>query len=201
MTLRPPPLPPDTGRNFPVLNQVKPKPDEAAMLRRATQDGPIVLHSLKELASALKARTAPSAPPGRKAAPAALRPALDQHDVASARSPARSPARASVGAPARQPTRPAPSPGPSPAPSSGSDSVEVQLGAWRSQAEADAGWAKAKAKAPNQIGRLNPRIVTADLPGKGRYYRLRTSPAAGQSQAALCDSLMATGLACIPVRD
>ncbi|MFO1248291.1 MAG: tetratricopeptide repeat protein [Alphaproteobacteria bacterium] len=78
---------------------------------------------------------------------------------------------------------------------------EVQLGAWRSQAEADAGWDKARAKAPGLLGPLSPHVVTVDLPERGRYYRLRVSPPAGQSQKALCDSLVAAGLACIPIRD
>ncbi|MBW8707750.1 MAG: SPOR domain-containing protein [Alphaproteobacteria bacterium] len=77
----------------------------------------------------------------------------------------------------------------------------VQLGAWRSQAEADAGWNKAKDKAPAVLGLLSPQVVTADLPGRGRFYRLRVSPAAGQTQAGLCDSLMSLGLGCLPVRD
>jgi hypothetical protein len=77
----------------------------------------------------------------------------------------------------------------------------VQLGAWRSQAEADAGWDKAKAKAPAVLGQLSPQVVMADLPGKGRYYRLRVNPASGQSQASLCDNLISQGLACLPVRD
>lgn len=78
---------------------------------------------------------------------------------------------------------------------------EVQLGAWRTQAEADAGWGKAKAVAPRALVGLNSHVVLADLPGKGRYYRLRVSPGPGQSQVGLCDSLMASGLACLPVRD
>jgi hypothetical protein len=78
---------------------------------------------------------------------------------------------------------------------------EVQLGAWRSQAEADAGWDAAKAKAPGPLGPLSPNIVTADLPGKGRYYRLRVSPAPGQRKKALCDSLVAKSVTCIPIRD
>ncbi len=86
-------------------------------------------------------------------------------------------------------------------PRQGAGAREVQLGAWRSQAEADAGWDKAKARAPGLLGRLSARVVMADLPGKGRYYRLRVSPAPGQSQAGLCDSLVAQGLACLPARD
>ena len=77
----------------------------------------------------------------------------------------------------------------------------VQLGAWRSEAEANAGWAKAKARAGGSLDSLSPHFVTADLPGKGRYYRLRISPGAGQSPAALCASLMAKDVACLPARD
>ena len=76
---------------------------------------------------------------------------------------------------------------------------EVQLGAWRSQAEAEAGWDKAKAKAPGILGSLRPHIVTVELPGRGLYYRLRVGPA-GQSQKTLCDNLVAAGVACIPIR-
>ena len=76
---------------------------------------------------------------------------------------------------------------------------EVQLGAWRSQAEAEAGWDKARARAPGLLGSLRPHIVTVELPGRGLYYRLRVSPA-GQNQKALCDSLVAAGVACIPIR-
>jgi tetratricopeptide (TPR) repeat protein len=77
----------------------------------------------------------------------------------------------------------------------------VQLGAWRSEAEANAGWAKAKAGAGGPLDGLSPQVVAADLPGKGRYYRLRTSPGAGQSGAALCASLMAKEVDCLPARD
>ena len=78
---------------------------------------------------------------------------------------------------------------------------EVQLGAWRSQAEAEAGWDKARGAAPGPLGGLHPHIVMADLPGRGRYYRLRVATAPGQSRAGLCDSLVAQGVACLPARD
>ena len=40
-----------------------------------------------------------------------------------------------------------------------------------------------------------------DLPGRGRYYRLRVAPAPGANRSQLCDSLAAAGVACFPVRD
>jgi tetratricopeptide (TPR) repeat protein len=84
---------------------------------------------------------------------------------------------------------------------SGSTKGEVQLGAWRSEAEARTGWEKARAQAGDILGGLQPRVVTADLPGKGRYYRLRVTPAAGQSRDAFCGSLTAKGVACFPARN
>jgi hypothetical protein len=77
----------------------------------------------------------------------------------------------------------------------------VQLGAWRSQAEAQAGWAKATAKAGEALDGLSPNIVAADIQGKGRYWRLRVSPTVGQSETRFCAVLVAKGLACLPARD
>jgi len=84
---------------------------------------------------------------------------------------------------------------------SGAGGGEVQLGAWRSEAEANAGWDKAKARAAGALDGLSPHVVSADLPGKGRYYRLRVSPAAGHNRTELCAQLTAKGVACLPARD
>ena len=78
---------------------------------------------------------------------------------------------------------------------------EVQLGAWRSEGEASAGWDKAKLRAGEALSGLSPHIVTADLPGKGRYYRLRVAVTAGQSRGAFCAGLSARGVDCLPARD
>lgn len=78
---------------------------------------------------------------------------------------------------------------------------QVQLGAWRSEAEARAGWDKARGRAGGLLEGLKPHLVVADLPGRGRYYRLRVSPVAGQSAAQFCESLTAKGLACFPAWD
>jgi len=78
---------------------------------------------------------------------------------------------------------------------------QVQLGAFRSEAEAKAGWSKAQAQAGNLLAGHQPNVVAADLPGKGRYYRLRTGSASGASPRQFCDSLTAKGVGCFPVRD
>lgn len=78
---------------------------------------------------------------------------------------------------------------------------QIQLGAWRSEAEARAGWTKVQAKAGGLLEGLTPHIVTADLPGKGRYYRLRTAPGGGQSAGQLCAALAGRGLPCLVARN
>lgn len=104
--------------------------------------------------------------------------------------------------PGRKPQPSRPSPGPDLRPAldapSGAAGPEVQLGAWRSEAEAQAGWEKARRAAGAVLEGLAPRIVAADLPGKGRYYRLRT---ATDNPAGLCASLRAVGQDCIRARD
>ena len=76
---------------------------------------------------------------------------------------------------------------------------QLQLGAWRSQAEAEAGWAGAQRKAPALLQGLAHHVVPVDLPGRGRYYRLRVRPQAGA--AAVCARLEALGVECMAVRD
>jgi tetratricopeptide (TPR) repeat protein len=114
---------------------------------------------------------ASAASPGHRAAKVVLRPALDQ--------PGHS-ARTHGG---------------------GGGTADVQLGAWRSEGEANAGWDKAKLRAGGALDGLSPHIVTADLPGKGRYYRLRVSVAGAQSRSSFCADLSAKGVACLPARD
>jgi tetratricopeptide (TPR) repeat protein len=76
---------------------------------------------------------------------------------------------------------------------------QIQLGAWRSAAEASAGWNTAKASAGAALDGLNPQISIADLPGKGRFFRLRVTLQAGQSRTDVCVSLTAKGITCLPV--
>jgi hypothetical protein len=75
---------------------------------------------------------------------------------------------------------------------------QVQLGAWRDEAEAAEGWNHAVREAGGILSGFSPQIVAVDLPGKGRYYRLRVETADGRQ---LCASLAARGLACIPAGD
>ena len=83
----------------------------------------------------------------------------------------------------------------------GLSGVQLQLGAWRSEAAALEGWNHSMQQAGELLQGLMPHVVTADLPGKGRYYRLRASPASGTDPVQLCDALVAKGLDCILAPD
>ena len=78
---------------------------------------------------------------------------------------------------------------------------QVQLGAWRSAAEAYAAWDKVKARAGDVLDGSSVQILAADVPGRGRYFRLRVRPGLGQSGAEICVRLAAKALDCFPVRD
>jgi tetratricopeptide (TPR) repeat protein len=74
---------------------------------------------------------------------------------------------------------------------------QVQLGAWRSEAEAGQGWSVALRRSGGLLEGLSHHIVAVDLPGRGRYYRLRAGPAG----PGLCSALQAQGVDCIAARD
>jgi tetratricopeptide (TPR) repeat protein len=74
----------------------------------------------------------------------------------------------------------------------------VQLGAWRSQGEAAEGWQRAVTQANGALAGFSPHILAVDLPGRGRFYRLRVvAPDAKQ----LCATLTSLDVACIQARN
>jgi tetratricopeptide (TPR) repeat protein len=77
---------------------------------------------------------------------------------------------------------------------------QVQLGAWRSEAAAIEGWKQAQRRAGEALEGRSPRIQAVDLPGAGRFYRLRVA-ADLTGSGALCTVLTAKGQDCIPARD
>ena len=76
----------------------------------------------------------------------------------------------------------------------------VQLGAWRNQGDAALGWDKAAVSAGDLLNGASPRIVEADVPGKGHFWRLRTQAPAGVSAADFCAQLRTKGLSCIAAK-
>jgi len=182
----------------------------------ASSQAPVLLKP-PAVQSALSAKTVQ--PAGADSPRITLRPALDQAvkppvPAPPAKQPVTEQAsqRPVADQPAKQPaveqsTLPAPPQPAAPVQSARQPAAdqsgrgEVQLGAFRSEAEARAAWAKAQTQAGQLLSGREPRVVAADLPGKGRYYRLRTAPASGVSQRQFCESLTAKGVACFSVRD
>ena len=78
---------------------------------------------------------------------------------------------------------------------------QIQLGAFRDQASATEGWGKIADQAGELLRGYSPHIEAADIPGKGRFWRLRTDVSDKATAGKLCAALVARGLACIPVRD
>jgi tetratricopeptide (TPR) repeat protein len=73
----------------------------------------------------------------------------------------------------------------------------IQLGAWHSQEDAANGWNRIVGRSGGLLTGMNPSVVAADIPGKGRFWRLRAEPSSGVDAASLCEQLKAKGLACI----
>ncbi|MBL6939314.1 MAG: tetratricopeptide repeat protein [Alphaproteobacteria bacterium] len=74
----------------------------------------------------------------------------------------------------------------------------IQLGAWRNEADAADAWNNIVAIAGTAMAGLSPQVVPADLPGRGRYYRLRAGPVY-DGAARLCAALIARKLSCMVV--
>ena len=77
----------------------------------------------------------------------------------------------------------------------------LQIGAYKSQADAEAAWKTYKAKHAALLTGYSDNVQQADLGEKGTWYRLRVGGFSDREVAtALCDRLKADGGACIPGR-
>jgi cell division protein FtsN len=77
----------------------------------------------------------------------------------------------------------------------------LQIGAYKSQADAETAWKVYKAKHTALLSGYSDDVQQADLGEKGTWYRLRISGFADKDMAAsLCDRLKADGGVCIPGR-
>jgi tetratricopeptide (TPR) repeat protein len=82
-------------------------------------------------------------------------------------------------------------------PHSSTGSAMIQLGAWRNQADAADGWNHFVGKSDGLLSGMVPRVVAADIPGQGRFWRLRAELSSGEDATTVCEQLRAKGLACI----
>ncbi|HEX4636584.1 MAG TPA: SPOR domain-containing protein [Rhizomicrobium sp.] len=86
-----------------------------------------------------------------------------------------------------------------PAPAAAGGVYMLQIGSYKSQAEAETAWKGYKAKHAALLSGYSDNIQQADLGEKGTWYRLRIGGFSDRNLAtALCDRLKADGGACIP---
>eukprot|EP00439_Symbiodinium_sp_Y106_P089371 s1_g1907.t1 len=79
-----------------------------------------------------------------------------------------------------------------------SSGLRVQIGSFRSAADATAAWDKTVAAHQELIGQRQPYIVEADLGERGIFYRLQIGPLHSSNEArTLCNALKARGQDCI----
>jgi cell division septation protein DedD len=87
---------------------------------------------------------------------------------------------------------------PAATPAAASSSVSIQLGSFPTDVLAAAQWSKVLGANQGILGSYKPKFVSAEIPGKGTWTRLRVGGFADKSEAkAVCDQLIAAGQACI----
>jgi cell division protein FtsN len=148
---------------------------------------------------AAKPAPAASAPPARPSPPPPMKQAL-------APPPASAPPAAATGAPRTLPGVAAPKPEvaaakpvatPAPKPAAASGAFVLQVGAYKSQQEADAAWKTYKARHAALLTGYGPDVQKVDLGDKGTWYRLRVAGFSDRDVATgVCDRLKADGGAC-----
>jgi SPOR domain len=99
------------------------------------------------------------------------------------------------------PPPPAPKPSiaeaPAPAPAAAGGAM-IQIGSYKSEAEANAAWTTYKAKHGSVIGSGSLDVAKVDLGAKGTWYRARIAGFASKAEAAdTCTKLKADGADCI----
>jgi cell division septation protein DedD len=87
---------------------------------------------------------------------------------------------------------------PAATPAAAPSSVSIQLGSFPSDTLAASQWSKVLGANQGILAPYKPKFVSAEIPGKGTWTRLRVGGFADKSEAkAVCDQLIAAGQACI----
>ncbi|MEJ0025422.1 MAG: SPOR domain-containing protein [Rhizomicrobium sp.] len=133
---------------------------------------------------ATKPVVAPPAAP--KPEPAAVKPAPVEPKPAPTQTAAVTP-----------PPKPAPAPVTAPATAPPTGSGLLQIGSYKSAADANAAWAAYKAKHASLVGGLSSDVQAVDLGAKGTWHRLRIVAGSKAEASALCAKLKAEGGDCL----
>jgi cell division protein FtsN len=179
---------------------IRPSPSDTAAKTSATP-APKTTPTSTKLAQTEPAKTTPTPTATPTASPATTATPTES------RIATKPPAKLSAVAvqPAPKPTvadTPTPSPvaveTQSPKPAASGGAFVLQIGAYKSEAEAATAWHEYQTKHP-VVGGYESDIKKVDLGDKGTWYRLRVGSFAGKTEAgALCGKLKADGADCIP---
>jgi hypothetical protein len=184
------PSPPPATK--PALTEPTPAP--TAPVKAEAPAAPVPAPSMP----AAPVKVAAAAPP--KSVPA-MKPSQLPAQPAAPIGPATAPPRAlnATAAPAAPVTAkpvPAATPAAASAPAANGSFV-LQIGAYKSQADADTAWTTYKTKHASLLSGYSPDVRQADLGEKGIWYRLRIAGFPSRDVAsALCDRLKADGGGC-----
>ncbi len=209
--------PPEGGGNtvpyqgFKIYEQPAP-PDDSSPASAAPKAPPA--QAVAPTQAAATPKTAATPPPGAKTT--AVLPKTVAALIQQANS-VPEPAKPASPPPAMKPAVPAAAPGPAtgaPRPlvaaakpaapvaaAAAATGYVLQIGAYKSQADAEAAWKTYQAKHAALLTGYADNVQQVDLGEKGTWYRLRIGGFADREVAtALCDRLKADGGACIPGR-
>jgi cell division protein FtsN len=153
----------------------------------------------------LKPAPLPTAPAPSNATPAPSAPAPAPPPVTPKPTPAPvvpkpAPVQQAVVAPP-PPPKPTPAPvqaAPASAPPAGSGLL--QIGAYKSEAEANTAWKSYKGKHSSLLSGLSSDVKQVDLGAKGTWYRLRIVVGSKDEASGLCTKLKADGGDCLPAK-
>ena len=205
------PAPPDedTAQDVSPRTAVEAKPAPAAAAPKPTAT--VAATPASKPAPVAKTQAPPVKPVAPPAKVAEATPAPKPVPAAKSPAPASPAPKAATAAPAQPsaPLAPASAPPkqlaanapPAPAPvaqaPAASGAYVLQIGAYKSQAEADGAWNTYKAKHAALLAGYSPNVAQADLGDKGTWYRLRIAGFSSKDVAsALCDRLKADGGGC-----
>lgn len=194
----------DGGQKPIKIYQQPAGPDEAADQGQATAPP-------AQLNKAAPPPAAPASEPAAKPAPAASEPGPSQADKqkltamteAAQTSPPPAPREAAKTEPKPVPKQEAAtaSEAPKRLSSAAAGAYVLQIGAYKSEADAETAWKAYAAKHAGLLAGTAHEVQKADLGAKGIWYRLRAGSFASQADAsAMCDKLKADGGACFPAK-
>ena len=148
--------------------------------------------------------SAPASPTPAKRAPAAPTPAAKGADTASAKAAPHDQMAKIIEQSKTAPVSEAPPTVTTPtetskpaAPALATGQYVLQIGSYPTRAEAEASWESFKSKHAGLVQDLSEDVKSADLGGKGTWYRLRLGPFAEKTAAnATCEKIKAAGGSC-----